>query len=182
MANCAITDGYRQDTCPLPTPGAYQTLYIANLDDIVSWGAGTTAGEKDSITFAATKGLYKFQVQRDSVILRDEKQEEENGAINYTQEATFKILDMSLTARDAVDAMNGVDVVVIGRTKADTFEICGYDNGARLAINVRSTEAADLGHLITIRAINQPGLMKHFYDGTSVASTITLLESYVVGS
>lgn len=179
---CAITDGYRQDNCPLPTPGAYQTLWIANLADIVSWGNGTTSGEKDQVTFAATKGLYKFQVQRDSVIVRSEKQDEENGAINYTHEATFKILDMGLEARDRVDELNGVDVVVIARTKADTFEIIGYDNGARLAVNVRSTESADLGHLVTIRAINQPGLPKHFYNGTSVASTITDLEALVVGS
>ena len=62
-----------------------------------------------------------------------------------------------------------------------TFEIIGKDNGARLAVNVRSTESADLGHLVTIRAINQPSLTKHFLD-TNVTTTLALLETYVVGS
>ena len=179
---CAITDGYQQQNCPLPTAGAYQTVYFANLADIVSWTAGTSDGEKSAITFAAGKGLYKYQVQRDSVIVMSEKQEEENGAINYTQEATLKILDMGLEARDRVQEMNGVDLVAFVRTKADTIEIVGYDNGARLAVNKRSTESADLGHIVTVRAINQPELTKHFYDGSSITSTLTYLEGLVVGS
>ena len=178
---CAITDGYKQNNCPLPTPGAYQSFYIANFEEVVSWGGSGTANEYDTITFDAGAGLYKFQVQRDSVIVRSEKQEEENGAINYTQEVTFKILDMGIEARNRIDEMNGVDLVVIARTKADTFEIIGKDNGARLAVNVRSTESADLGHLVTIRAINQPSLTKHFLD-TNVTTTLALLETYVVGS
>lgn len=181
MAACAVVDGYKQNTCPLPTPGAYQTLYIANLSDITGWTGSGVDNEYEAITFGAGKGLYKYQVQRDSVILRNEKQEEENGAINYTQEATFKILDMSIAARNAIDGMNGVDVVVIGRTKAGTFEIVGFDNGARLAVHVSSTESADLGHMVTIRAINQPGPTKHFLD-TNVTTTLALLETYVVGS
>ena len=178
---CAITDGYKQNTCPLPTPGAYQTLYLANFADIVTYAATANANEFDAITFGSGLGLYKFQVQRDSVIAREEKQEEENGAINYTQEATFKILDMGIEARNRVDEMNGVDLVAIIRTKADTWEIIGKDNGARLAVNVRSTESADLGHLVTLRAINQPSLAKQFFD-TDVATTLTTLEGYVVGS
>ena len=179
---CAISDGYKQNNCPLPTPGAYQTLYIANFSDISTWGNGTTNGEKDSVTFNAGKGLYKYQVQRDSVIVRSEKQDEENGAINYTHEVTFKVMDMGLEARDRIDEMNGVDLVVFARTKADTIEIIGYDNGARLAVNLRSTESADLGQMVTLRALNQPGLPKHFYDGTSMATTLATLESLVVGS
>jgi hypothetical protein len=178
---CAITDGYKQNNCPLPTPGAYQTFYIANFEEVVSWGGSGNLNEYDSITFDPGAGLYKFQVQRDSVIFREEKQEEENGAVNYTQEITFKILDMGIEARNRVDDLNGVDVTVIMRSKADTFHIVGKDNGARMAVNVRSTESADLGHLVTIRAINQPSLAKHFFD-TSVNTTLALLETYVVGS
>lgn len=178
---CAITDGYKQNNCPLPTPGAYQTFYIANFSDSNIWTGSGTANEYDAITFPSGQGLFKFQVQRDSVIIREEKQEEENGAINYTQEITFRILDMGIEARNRIDDLNGVDVTVIGRTKADTFPIIGKDNGARLAVNVRSTESADLGHLVTIRAINQPSLAKHFKD-TDVPTTIALLETYVIGS
>lgn len=178
---CAITDGYKQQNCPLPTPGAYQTFYIANFAEIAGWTGSGTDNEFEAISFSPGKGLYKYQVQRDSVIIRSEKQEEENGAINYTHEITFKVLDMGIEARNRIDELNGVDVVAIGRTKADTFEIVGKDNGARLAVNVRSTESADLGHLVTIRAINQPSLPKHFFD-TDVVTTIQTLEGYVVGS
>lgn len=178
---CAITDGYKQQNCPLPTPGAYQTFYLANFEEIAGWTGSGTSNEFEAINFSPGKGLYKFQVQRDSVIIRSEKQEEENGAINYTHEITFKVLDMGIEARNRIDELNGVDVMAIGRTKADTFEIIGYDNGARLAVNVRSTESADLGHLVTIRAINQPSLPKHFFD-TNVVTTIQTLEGYVVGS
>ena len=181
MAACAVTDGYKQNTCPKPTPGAFQTLYIANLADITGWTGSGVDNEYEAIAFAAGKGLYKFQVERDTTIIRSEKQAEENGAINYTQEATFRAIDMSITARNAFDGLNGVDVVVIGRTKAGTFEIVGFENGARLAEHVTSTEAADLGHMVTIRALNQPGPNKHFLD-TDVATTLALLESYVVGS
>ena len=178
---CAITDGYKQTNCPLPTPGAYQTVYFANLADIVSWTQTANENEYDAITFDAGAGLYKFQVQRDSVIFREEKQEEENGAINYTQECTFRVMDMGIEARNRIDEMNGVDLVAVVRSKADTFHIVGFDNGARLAVNVRSTESADLGQLVTVRAINQPGLAKHFLD-TDVATTLATLEGYVVGS
>lgn len=178
---CALTDGYKQNNCPLPTPGAYQTLYLYNLADVVSFTGSGVDNQFEAITFAAGKGLYKYQVQRDTVIIRSEKQEEENGSINYTQEIMAKMLDMSITARNAVDSMNGVDVGAIGRTKAGTFEIVGYDNGARLANHVSSTESADLGHAITIRAINQPGPTKHFLD-TDETTTIALLETYVIAS
>lgn len=181
MAACAVTDGYKQNSCPLPTPGAYQAFYVANFAQVAGWTGSGNDNEYEAITFSSGAGLYKWQVQRDSVILREEKQEEENGAINYTHELTFRVLDMGLEARNRIDELNGVDVVCIGRTKADTFEIIGYDNGARLAINVRSTESADLGHLVTIRAINQPGLAKHFLD-TDVTTTLATLEGYVVGS
>ena len=178
---CAITDGYKQNNCPLPTQGAYQTFYLMNLADIVGWTGSGTANEYEAITFAAGKGAYKFQVQRDSVDVRSEKQEEEGGSVNYTQEGIAKILDMSVEARNRVDEMNGVDLVGIFRTKADTFEIVGFDNGARLATHVRGTTVEELGNAFTIRAINQPGPTKHFFD-TSVNTTLALLETYVVGS
>jgi hypothetical protein len=179
---CAISDGYKQVNCPLPTPGAYQTLYIANFSDIATWGSGNTAGEKDGVTLKAGKGLYKYQVQRDTVIVRSEKQAEENGAINYTHEVTFRIMDMGLEARDRITEMNGVDLVVFARTKAGTIEIIGYENGARLAENIRSTEGADLGQMVVIRALNQPGLPLHFFDGISTATTLASLEGLVIGS
>ena len=180
MPSCAVTDGYKQNTCPTPTPGAYQAFYVANLADIVSWTGSGTANEYNAITFGAGKGLYKWQVQRDTVVLREERQDED-GTTNYTHEATFRVMDMGIEARNRIDELNGVDVVVIGRTKADTFEIIGFENGARLALNVRTTEGAEVGHTVTIRAINQPGLAPHFLD-TDVATTLATLEGYVVGS
>lgn len=181
MPSCAVTDGYKQNSCPLPTPGAYQTFYVGNWSDSLVWTGSGNDNEFDSITFPSGEGLYKWKVQRDSVIFREEKQEDEGGAINYTVDWTFRVLDMGLEARNRIDEMNGVDVFVIGRIKAGTFPIIGKENGARMTINVRSTESADLGHLVTIRATNQTSLAQHFFDTDSDTTNATL-ENYVVGS
>lgn len=180
MSCQALADGFKQG-CK-PTPGAKQTLYIALLDDIASWSNGTTAGEKDSVTMKATKGLYKWQVERDSVIKGHNKVEEEGGGVNMTHEVTFKVVDATLEARDAVNDLLGKDIVVWVLTNANTIEIIGYQNGARVEVATGSTVAAELGHLLTIRANNQNTLPLFFNNGTSIASTIADLELLVIGS
>ena len=181
MPDCqSLADGFKQG-CK-PTPGARQSLYIALYDDILSFGNGTTTGEKDSVNMKSGKGLYKWQVERDSVIKNHTKVEEEGGGVNMTHEVTFKIVDATLEARDAVNDLLGKDLVVFVLTNADTIEIIGYQNGARVEVANGSTVAAELGHLLTVRALNQNTLPLHFNNGTSFNSTVADLEAIVIGS
>jgi len=181
MPDCqALADGFKQG-CK-PTPGARQSLYIALFDDIASWGNGTTDGEKDGVTMKAGKGLYKWQVERDSVIKNHSKVEEEGGSVNMTHEVTFKVVDATLQARDAVNDLLGKDLVVFVLLNSDTIEIIGYQNGARVEVATGSSVAAEIGHLVTVRALNQNTLPLHFNNGTSFTSTIADLELLVIGS
>ena len=45
-----------------------------------------------------------------------------------------------------------------------------------------STVAAELGHLLTVRALNQNTLPLHFNNGTSFNSSVADLEAIVIGS
>jgi hypothetical protein len=180
MACQTLADGYKQN-CP-PTPGAPQYFYIALFDDIATWTNGTTAGEKDGVNMKAGKGLYKWQVQRDTTILNHTKVEEEGGGVNITHEFSFKLVDTSLAARDAVNDLLGKDIVAFCPTNANTIQLVGYQNGARVDDADGSTVAADLGHSLTLRAKQQNTLPLFFNDGTSFASTVAMLEALVVGS
>lgn len=180
MSCQSLADGFKQG-CK-PTPGARQFFYVALLDDIASYGNGTTAGEKDSVNMKATKGLYKWQVERNTVIVNESKQEEEGGGVNMTHEITFKVVDATLEARDAVNDLLGKDIVVFAPTNSNVIKIVGFQNGARVEVASGSTVSADLGYLVTVRATNQETLMLNFNNGTSFNSSIADLEALVIGS
>ncbi len=181
MACGELTDGYKQPNCK-PTPGAKQALYIALFDDIATFTNGTSAGEKDGVTFKPGKGLYKFQVERDTVEVKHTKVDEDGGGVNMTHECSLKIVDRSLEARDRINDLLGKDLVVFPEENSGVIDIIGYQNGCRLDVADGSTVATELGHALTFRAKNQSTLPLQFYNGTSLATTIDDLEALVVGS
>lgn len=181
MACGELTDGYRQPNCK-PTPGAKQSLWIALFDDIASWSNGTSAGEKESVTMKATKGLYKFQVERDTVDVSHTKVDEDGGGVNMTHECSLKIVDRSLEARDRINDLLGKDLVLFVEENSGVIDIIGHQNGCRLDVADGSTVVTDLGHSLTFRAKKQSTLPLQFNNGTSLATTIDDLEALVIGS
>lgn len=182
MAACdELTDGYKQPNCG-PTPGANQRFYIALFSDIASWSNGTSSGEKDAVTLKAGKGLYKFQVERDSVEVKHTKVDEDGGGVNITHEASMKIVDRSLEARDRINDLLGKDLVLFVEENSGVIDIIGYQNGCRLDVADGSTVSTELGHALTFRAKKQSTLPLQFNNGTSLADTLDDLEALVIGS
>ena len=177
MPNCVLTGGYSQSTCPLPASGVYHNrCWIGTLAEINTFYEGSTSNEYDLIDFVGSNGLFAVTVHKDGVIWSETKSEDDD---TYSQQLEFRIVDHSITARNYVESLLGVDIVCIVEIKAGVFKIIGKDSGARLVQDNATTEADANGRTCIIRADEMPEPCPHFWN-TSEANTLAKLASYEV--
>lgn len=177
MSNCLITTGFYGLGCPPATPGAKQFMYVANLSEIASWTAGAT-GIYSNFTMDSGASLYKFEVSKDTLIGRESLQGGDQSLGSYNQEVEFQLKSMSIDARNAVDLLNGPDLVAFVPTKNGEVLIVGKDIGARMITNDASTNQDEFGENVVLQATQMPNKRFHFFS-SSVDATIALLESKV---
>lgn len=177
---CNINDGIGRPACPGETPGAYDTIYLFNRDEVASFTAG--AGDVvEDVTFTSGEGFYQVVGKKNSVVARAEKQDNDTDATDYTHEVDIQLTDLSITARDFVNSLNGASLGAIVRTKGDKFLFYGYNDGVQMKVNTMSTSADALGYFITLRETQVSELPRIFYD-TNAVTTLAAITSKVVGS
>lgn len=177
---CNIGDGISRPACPGETPGAYDTIYLFNRDEVASFTAG--AGDiVEDVTFTGGEGYYQVVGKKNSVVARAEKQDNDTDATDYTHEVDIQLTDLSTTARDFVNSLNGASLGCIVRTKGDKFLFYGYNDGIQMKVNTMSTEADALGYFITLRETQVSELPRIFFD-TDATTTLAAITSKVVGS
>ena len=177
---CNITDGISRPACPGETPGAYDTIYLFNRDEVTSFTAGLLNQVTD-IVFSGGEGFYQVVAKKSSVVIRAEKQDNETDATDYTHEIDLQLTDMTNTARNFVNDLNGTSLGCIVRTKGDKFYLYGYNDGVQMKVNNMSSEADALGHFITLRETEVSELPSLFFD-TDTATTLANITSNIVGS
>lgn len=180
MAGCNISDGLGRPACPGETPGCYDTFYLFNREQVSAFVAGTGDIVED-ITFTSSNGFYQVVAKKQSVVIRAEKQDNDTDATDYTHEVDFTLTDLSSTARDFVNSLNGPSLGVIVRTKGDKFYLYGYNDGVQMKVNNMSSEADALGHFITLRETQVSELPRVFFD-TDASTTLANITSKIVGS
>lgn len=181
MPACAITQGIGRPPCPGATPGAYDTFYLFNRDDVASYVAGSGSIIED-ITFKAGKGYYQVTAKKGSVILRESLVDDDTSGTSYTPEVAFNLADVSNDARDFVQGLNGPEMGVLGQSKTGDWMLFGYTEGLTMKVNDFTTEAGDgFGEAVTLRATNINEKRRTFFD-TDATTTATNISSKVVGS
>lgn len=180
MAACTYTLGYGGVSCPPETPGVKQFAYAANLNEIASWTAGAD-GIYTSFTMDGGKGLYRFEIKKDSGIMREVLEGGEESLGSYNQDFEFMIASLSADARNFVDSLNGPDGVFFVPSKNGRVFILGKDIGCRMVENEATTEQDGYGERVVVRATQMPQKRYELFD-TDTDTTIAALEAKVIAS
>ena len=180
MPACSLlTGGFLagENNCNQVAAGVYHNrIWLANLDEIVSWSTSSTENQYDAITFEAGQGLFALKLDKDSVIWSEEYDPETK---SWYQEFSGKVADLGITARNFMESLAGPDIVAILELKAGVFKIIGKDRGAKLFSHVGSSDQAEVGNMFSIRAENMSENCPHFLV-TDEDGTISALAGYVV--
>lgn len=176
---CSITAGISRPACPGETPGIYDTFYLFNRDNVSSF---TKSGNLvTNISFSSSDGFYRVIAKKNSVVFREEKQDNDTDATDYTHELDFNLTDLSKEARDFVNDLNGVSLGAIVKTKGDKYILLGYNDGLQMKVNTTSSAADALGEFVTLRE-TQVGEKTRRFLKTDVTTTDAWLVSNTVAS
>lgn len=177
---CLITDGLGRPDCPGETPGAYDTIYLFNRSQVVSFTAGAGNIVED-ITFTGGAGYIQFTGRKQSVVGREEKQDNDSNSTDYTHEVDIHFADLSPECRDAIQDLNGATLGAIVRTKGDRFLLYGYNEGLEMKVNNMSTTSDALGEFVTLREVQVNEKTRRFFD-TNATTTLANITSKIVAS
>lgn len=182
MANetCLLTSNYAGVNCPKPTPGARQVVYFANLTEIDSWDPGS-AGVFTDFDLASGASLYRFETSKDTLVGLETLVGAAEDQGSYDQDVQLMIKSMSIGARNAVNDLNGTDLVAFIPTKQGEVLIMGKDLGCRMIENAASTATDAYGENVTLRATQMKEKRYHL-DAGGIDATLALLEAKVTAS
>lgn len=180
MSACTLTLGFQGVSCPPETAGGKQFAFLGNLSEIASWTAGAS-GIYSDVTFDSGKGLYRFEVKKDSMIFRETLQGGDQSLGSYDQDLEIMIASLGTDARNFVDSLNGPDIVAFVPLKNGKVLILGKDIGCNMVENEASSEQDAYGERVVLRATQMPEKRFEFFD-TDVDTTIAKLEAKVVAS
>jgi hypothetical protein len=182
MANetCLLTSSYDGVDCPKPTPGARRVVYFANLSETTTWTAGAT-GIYTNFTLASGASLYSFETSKDTLVGSEALVGalEDQGA--YDQDVALMLKSMSIGSRNAVNDLNGTDLVAFVPTKQGEVLIIGKDFGCRMIENTASTATDAYGETVLLRATQMKEKRFHL-DAGGIDATLALLESKIIAS
>jgi hypothetical protein len=120
-------------------------------------------------------------VSKDTLQLAEELQGAEESLGGYQQDVNFMLKSMSVATRNAVNALNGIDLVAFVPAKNGEIFIVGKDLGVKMMVNTSDTNQDAYGETVTLRATQMPEKRFHLDAGTTDA-TLALLESKVTAS
>ncbi len=175
MAECLLTTGFAGLGCPPATPGGRNYIYLANLTEIDTWTPGT-AGIYTNFTMVATEVIYKVEISKDTLDARDSLQGGDQDLGSYDQEVEFVIKSMSVAARNAVNSMNGPNMVAFVPTKNGEVFIMGKDIGMKMVTNDATLLGDSYGETVILKATQMPG-KREFLDAGTMDTTIALFEA-----
>lgn len=175
MPQCEITAGFAATACQLPSKGtSFDQIWLFNLSEYGSYTEA--AGVVSAFSMNTAKVAYKIEIKKGSGILAQEKQEDDNGGIDYMQSFSFTISDVSSTAQQFVDSLNGGRFTVVVLRNDQTFDVVGLDEGIELTTMTESTDGV-LGYQCMLSGDGFNYVTKKFLD-TDLATSITTLDGY----
>ena len=179
--DCLLTSGFSGIECNSSNPGAKTYVFFANESEIASYTAGSVDGLYTNITFDAGKGLSRYEVAKDSLVFRESLQGGEEDLSSYNFEVEFNIKSMGVGARNAVQDLNGPNIVAIVPTKNGEFIIAGKGEGMKILTNEATTAQDSYGETVVLQ-VTQMSEKRSFILDTDEATTLALLEAKVVAS
>jgi hypothetical protein len=179
--DCLLTSGFNGVACANSNPGAKTFVYFANESEIVSYTSGTPDGVYTAITFDAGKGLSRYEVAKNTLIGRESLQGGEQDLSSYNHEVEFNIKSMGPEARNAIQDLNGPNMIAIVPTKNGEFIVLGKDVGMKILTNDATTDTDGYGETVVLQATEMPE-KRSFIFVTSSDLTLAYLESKVVAS
>lgn len=163
--------------------GENSRLYLILKDDIASYTEDTT-GRVTAITLNSSKSAYPFDGFKQSLKPKFERAQAPSGQTLYKHTAEFFYFEYNQLAKNNLARMgNGRYVAIYGNAKQDanTFEILGLDVGLEMTEMMRALQENGGAMKIVLSSPEnefETRPPRTFYDGTSYASTKTLLFGY----
>ena len=180
--SCILERNYDFTDCPKETSGGRQFLYLANLNEITAWtGVMGNEGAFSDFTLSGGSSLYKYEVSKNTLQLLEELQNADQDLGSYQQDANFMIKSLSVDTRNAINALNGIDLVAFVPLKNGQVHILGKDLGVRMVVNTADSNADAYGENVTLRATEMPEKRFLLIAGTP-DQTIALLEGKITVS
>jgi hypothetical protein len=179
--DCLLEDGFSGIACGVSNPGARTFVYFANESEIVSYTSGTPDGVYTAITFTGGAGLHRYEVAKDTLYALDSLQGGDVDLSSYNHEAGFNIKSMGAAARNAVQDLNGPQMIAIVPTKNGEFILLGKDNGLKILTNDGDTRSDNYGETVVLQS-TENSEKRSFIFVTDEDATLAYLESLVVAS
>lgn len=179
--DCLLEDGFSGIACHDSNPGARTFVYFANESEIVSYTAGVGDGVYSAITFTGGAGLHRYEVAKDTLYGLDSLQGGDVDLSSYNHEVGFNIKSMGVAARNAIQDLNGPQMIAIVPTKNGEFLLMGKDNGLKILTNEGDTRADNYGETVVLQSTENDEKRSFILD-TDEDTTLAYLESIVVAS
>ena len=179
--NCLLEDGFSGIDCHDSNPGARTFVYFANESEIVSYTGDTDTGVYTAITFTGGAGLHRYEIAKDTLYALDSLQGGDVDLSSYNHEVGFNIKSMGVLARNAIQDLNGPQMIAIVPTKNGEFLLMGKDNGLKILTNEGDTRSDNYGETVVLQSTENDE-KRSFVFVTDEDATLAYLESLVVAS
>ena len=130
MATCVIGQGIDGADCNsrFSSPGIEKDkIWIFNREEVLSF-TSTVSGEVSALTLEALKTGFKMDVHKNTPMYKETLVTSDEAAAFYEQEFSAKIIANDTTTRQGIEAMVGVDLMIIFKGRNNKFQIVG-ENG-----------------------------------------------------
>ena len=176
MPQCTFSAGFSATGCSLPSVGTSKDdIWIFNTSQI---SYTESSGEISAFTMTTGSSGYKMEVKKGSGHVYQEKQEDDDGGIDYKQGYEAVIADTSTTARNFIDNFNGPDVTIVVKRNDDTFDVIGLDEGVRMVRMTESTRSGELGYSFAFEGMGFNYVTKKVFN-TDVTTTVAMLDALI---
>jgi len=189
MADCGlITAGVAYDCANPQQGGVNAKLRLANYDDISAYTiSGTVDNQITGITLKTGKQFFVFEGFRNSLTPSYAAVAPDTGQTLYTHQANFFIFDNQQVTKNEIQKLalgRFVAIIENNGKDANSFEVLGRGNGLELVAgdlkNANENNGAYNIILATLDGEFETKLPQTFYDETSYASTLAIVEGYEV--
>ena len=166
-----------------------ERLLVGNLADIltVTFDVTNTSIITD-ITMQLGKAMFEFQGARSSNI-PDISGAFDDVSVGFIHQLDFSVFEVDAPQKENLQAMASVKQFLIYQNPNDTslgdavFEVMGVASGLEMSTIARLPASKDGSYKIQLRtpeAASETSLPNSFFDGTSFATTLILIDALLV--
>lgn len=182
MATCVITAGIDGADCGsvFSSPGIEKDkIWVFNREEVEAF-TSTVDGEVSALTLTSLKTAFKVDVHKNTAMYKETLKTSDESASFYEQEFSAKIIANDTTTMLGIEAMVGVDLMIVAKLRNGKYRVIGEDGGVKLTENEYDTGKVSgdaVGDTLVFTA-QANGKARFFFD-TDEATTLATLDAYL---